>query len=396
MNKGLETISHPPTQSSPPRSITEKATAVLRHATRALAARPFHPHRLFQNGHAQTLVGYAWPRRFRLRAHRRDEARLFEVEPDVRVLAHCRWQQDRAAHPAMLLAHGLEGTSASAYMLGTADKAYRAGFNVVRLNFRTCGGTDDLSPTLYNSAMTGDLRRVLEELIKGERLSRLFLVGFSMGGNMALRLMGDWGDEAPRELLGVCAVSPSIDLTASAAAIERRSNWLYQRSFIRSLHRRMKRKKRRFPELYDLEGLRHARTIRQFDERFTTKYGGFQSVEEYYERASALAVLPRIARPTLIIHAQDDPFIPFEPFRRARLEENPNIILLAPARGGHVGFVAHEANGEDRFWAENRIVEFCQLIGSLESPESPESLESRKISFAHLPSSVSSAREFEK
>ena len=368
MNKGLETITHPPTQSALPRSSTEKPSAVLaRQAAGALAARPFHPHRLLQNGHAQTLAGYAWPRRFRLRAHLRDEARLFALEPDVRLLAHCRWQPERAAQPTMLLAHGLEGASASAYMLGTADKAFRAGFNVVRLNFRTCGGTEDLSPTLYHSAMTGDLRRVLEELIEHDRLPRLFLVGFSMGGNMALRLMGDWGEEAPRELLGVCAVSPSIDLTASADAIEGRPNWLYQKSFVRSLHRRMKRKKRSFPELYDIEGLRHVRTIRQFDERFTTRHGGFQSVEEYYERASSISVLPRIARPTLIIHAQDDPFIPYEPFRRARLEENPNIILLAPAHGGHVGFVAHEANGEDRFWAENRVVEFCRLIASLKS-----------------------------
>ena len=336
--------------------------AFLEEAASVLQIRPFTPHPKFTSGHAQTLAGYYWPRGFLKRAHLGDEARIFEVEPDVRLLAHCRWQQDRLRHPALVLVHGLEGSDTSVYMLGTAEKAFGAGFNVVRLNLRTCGNTEHMTPTLYNSALSGDLRAVLRELIEEDGFSSVYLAGFSMGGNMCLLLAGEDARNVPEQLKGVCAVSPTIDLNSCAEAIERRANWLYKQSFIRSMRKRVLRKRKFFPQLYDTEALSRVRTLRDFDQHYTIVHGGYSSVEEYYERASSLPLLSKIRTPALMIHAQDDPFVPFYPFRHPSIAENPYLIFLAPEHGGHVGFVGADAEGEDRFWVENRVVEFCRLV----------------------------------
>jgi predicted alpha/beta-fold hydrolase len=335
----------------------------LAEVARALRAKPFTPHPLFRSGHAQTLIAFAWPRRRRLRELRADEARLFEVEREVRVLVHCRWQPDRRACPTLLLVHGLEGSSESIYMLSTALKAHRAGFNVLRLNMRTCGDTLHLTETLYNSGMSQDLCALLRELVERDGLTDVFLAGFSLGGNMSLKLAGEYGARFPSALKGVCAVSPSVELAASASAIGRRSNRVYQRRFIRSLKRRMREAARLYPERYDASNLRLVRTLHDFDERYTAPHGGFRDAADYYARSSSLPLIPRIRIPTLIIHAEDDPFIPFDSLRHPNVGANPNLILLAPRHGGHVGFVSDgNTAGEDRFWAENRIIEFCERM----------------------------------
>ncbi|HEX8179777.1 MAG TPA: alpha/beta fold hydrolase [Pyrinomonadaceae bacterium] len=335
----------------------------LREIERTLKRKPFRPHPLFRSGHAQTLAGYAWPRRVLLHGHERDEARTFEVEPGVRLLAHCRWQAARQKHPTLIVVHGLEGSSASRYMLGTADKAYRAGFNALRLNLRSCGDTFHLTPTLYHSGMAHDFLAIVQELITRDGLTDIFLGGFSLSGNMSLKLAGDEGARLPRELRGVFAVSPAIDLPACAAAIAWRSNWLYQHDFLRRLRRRLRAADKFYPGRYDLSDLRAVRTLRDFDARYTAPAGGYRDVDDYYTSASSLPRIPDIRRPALIIHAEDDPFVPFASFRNPALKENPYVVLLAPRHGGHVGFVAADREpAADRFWAENRLVEFCRLV----------------------------------
>lgn len=334
----------------------------LSQAEQALKTNPFNPHPLFTSGHAQTLAGFAWPRRFRYRPVS-DEGRFFEVAPDSKVLAHCRWQSNRAEHPTMLLWHGIEGSSSSVYMLAMAQKAFHSGFNVLRLNLRNCGGTEHLTPTLYHGGLTEDLRAVVTELVERDGLPRIFVVGFSLGGNMVLKLAGEYGDNPPKQLVSVCAVSPSIDLGASADIIELRSNWIYSQDFLRRLKSRIRTKNKLFPELYDISGLKRVHSIRAFDDRFTSVTHGFENAADYYHKASSLRVVGRIKLPTLIIHAQDDPFIPFAPLRDSALTKNPNILLLAPERGGHVAFISAKplADEPDRFWAENQVVSFCKL-----------------------------------
>jgi predicted alpha/beta-fold hydrolase len=328
----------------------------------SLEDKPFTPHPLFKNGHAQTILAFAWPRYFTMAMSDPAQERLFELEPDVRLLAHCHWQSNPVMHPSLLLVHGLEGSSSSKYMLGTADKAFAIGFNVIRLNLRSCGGTEHLTPSLYHGGMTGDLRGVVKELVERDRLTSIFLVGFSIGGNIVLKLAGEDANVLPTEVSAFCAISPVVDLSCCAEAIGFRSTWVYEQYFLRSLRRRLLIKHELYPELYDTSELHLVHTIRDFDERYTAHQGGFKDAEDYYRRASALPFIKHIRRPALIIHAQDDPFVPFEPLNHSSVIDNSHVVLLAPEHGGHVGFVADQIEEQDRFWVENRIVEFCQLI----------------------------------
>ena len=343
----------------------QRLSARLREVARAFAGRPFVPHPLFPGAHAQTVVSSMhYPRRRSLRGERAlYESRLFEVEPGTRILLRCRWQPRRREAPTLLLLHGLEGSSDSLYVLGTAQKAFREGFNVVAMNMRNCGGTEHLAGTLYHSGMTGDIGRVLlEEMAGREGLGRVFLAGFSMSGNMVLRLAGEYGADAPAALAGVAAVSPSIDLNSCADALERRVNSLYRWSFVSSLRGRVRRKARLSPDAFDTRDLRRVRTIRQFDERYTAPHGGFRDAADYYARTSSRRRIPDIRVPTLVLHAFDDPLIPAAPFRDRGIADNPDVLLVLTRRGGHVGFLAARAEGEDRHWAENRVVEFCRVV----------------------------------
>ncbi len=341
----------------------DKVPEFLKTVSETFSTNPFIASSLIHGRHLQTLGAYAWPRRYRLqRFSRLDEERLFEVEDGARVLSHCRWHTLREDHPTVILWHGIEGSTASVYMIATADKAFRAGYNVVRVNFRNCGGTEHLTPTLYHGGLSGDLKAIIDELLTKDRLRRIYPIGFSLGGNVVLKLAGEYGADPPPELAAVCAISPSVDLAASTDLILQRNNWVYHGNFVRSLKRKVRSKNKIFPGLYDLSKLALVKTIRDFDEHFTSVAHGFLNADDYYYRCSSLRVIDRIRVPTLIIHAQDDPFIPFEPLRNNALTQNPCILLVGTEKGGHVAFVGSKSKVEDRFWAENRAVEFCRLV----------------------------------
>lgn len=342
---------------------THEVQNFFKRAAALLAAKPFTPHTIFKSGDAQTLAAWAWPRRYRLERPPQDEDRLFETEPGVKVLAHCRWQKDRGKHATVVIWHGMEGSANSIYMIGTADKAFRAGFNVVRVNYRNCGGTEHLTPTLYHGGLSDDLRVVINHLIENDGLNRIFLLGFSLGGNMVLKVAGEYGEDAPSEIVAAGVVSPSVDLKASAELILSRRNWLYHKQFMHSLKNRIRLKHKLFPDVYDLSRLPQIRNLREFDEEFTSIAGGFLNASDYYTRASSIRVVANIRIPTLIIHAEDDPFIPFDPLRHADFSENPYLMLVKTERGGHVAFISSRTD-EDRFWAENRVVEFFQLANA--------------------------------
>jgi predicted alpha/beta-fold hydrolase len=330
------------------------------------ATKPFQVHPVFASGHAQTLAAWACPYKYRfdqLEATK-DQHRLFDIDAGIQVLAQCRWQAKRTERPTMVMWHGIEGSTESGYMPSTALKAFRAGFNVVRVNYRNCGNTENLTPTLYHGGLSGDLWFVINELIQRDGLQRIYPVGFSLGGNMVLKLLGEYGAEPPREVVAAAVVSPSVDLQASTDLIMARRNWLYHKNFVGSLKRRIRRKHELYPDLYNLEELRQIRTIKEFDEVFTSAANGFADADDYYHRMSSVRIVDQIRVPTLMIHSQDDPFIPIEPLQQALFSENPYLQLLATDRGGHVAFIAKKQPNEDRFWAENRVVEFCALAES--------------------------------
>lgn len=326
-----------------------------------ITQRPFVPHPAIRNAHAQTIIGYLLPRRTGL-LNQNIEPRYFDVAPNVRLLAYCSWQPDRRESPTLVTIHGLEGSSESGYMRGTAEKALRAGFNVLRMNMRNCGGTAHLTESLYHAGLTGDVRAIISELSERDGLKEIYLAGFSLGGNLSLKLAGEYGEKPPSTLKGVIAISPSIHLSSCADAIEMNSNVIYEKSFVSSLKRSIRLKAELYPNRYDTSALRRIRSIRDFDAAYVVPHCGFRDVDDYYTRASALPHISRIKIPALIIHAKDDPFIPFHPFESDEIASNPNVLMIATERGGHVGFVAARAKGEDRFWAENMIIEFiCAL-----------------------------------
>jgi uncharacterized protein len=317
------------------------------------------PKRGLTNGHLMTVYCWGKPRAFP--ALPPPTERYFEIEPATRVLAHCHWQRDPAAHPALIALHGLEGSSAAHYMRGIAAKAHGRGFNVVLLNQRNCGGTEALSHGLYHSGLTADAAHVIAEL-RREGINRVVVAGYSLGGNLALKLAGDYGSAPPPSLKGVCAISPVIELAACVNALERRANFVYQWNFVRGLKARMRRKAAAHPGRFSLERLPLVRTVRQFDEYFTAPHFGFQDADDYYFRASAMRVVDRIRIPALVITAEDDPFVPVEIFRDAQLRRNPHINVVVTRHGGHCGFVSNANGSDDGYWAERRLVGFAETV----------------------------------
>jgi len=254
--------------------------------------------------------------------------------------------------------HGLEGSSESGYVIGIAQKGLAAGMNVVRVNQRNCGGTDHLAPTLYNSSLSGDIASVARHLVEGG-VSRFALVGFSMGGNLVLKTAGEWGREGPREFQAVAAVCPAMDLAASADALHLPGNRLYEAYFMRKLRRRFRSKAKLFPGQFDPTRLRGLRSLRDFDDKITAYYCGFEGAVDYYARAAASNVVDQISVPGLILHAANDPFVRLIPETRKKIADNPNLTFVEEADGGHCSFIA-DANGYDGRWAEQQVIEFLR------------------------------------
>ena len=316
----------------------------------------FEPQPLLRNRHAMTIAAVYWPRRFSLPP---PDQRLFRVADDTQLLAACHWQDGkRKAAPVIAIVHGLEGSCDSNYVLGIAEKAYRRGFHVVRLNQRNCGGSERLTPTLYNSGMSGDYRAIFEELTERDGFTQVFFAGYSMGGNLVSKMAGEYGNAVPRALRGVCAICPALDLAACADALDKHENYFYQRHFVQGLMTRYSRKAAMFPKIYSRDGFGTIRSVRAFDDAITAPCFGYRDAQEYYEAASARKVLAQVRVPMLMITAQDDPFVPYESFLAALVTENPAIRFVAPQHGGHCAFISRHG-GAERFWAEARVLDFC-------------------------------------
>ncbi len=255
-----------------------------------------------------TLYGWGNPRYFpRLPP---PTVRYFDVDEQSRVLAHCHWQARPWERPALILLHGLNASSDAHYMKGIATKAFARGMSVVRLNQRNCGNTERLSAGLFHSGLTHDAKVVMAELAAVDGITAIAIAGYSLGGNLALKLAGEYGDAPPSALQAVAAVSPILEISPCVRALERPGNFLYQWNFVRDLKRRMRRKEEFWPGRFDLTRLRFVRTVRQFDEFYTAPHFGFKDAEDYYFQASGMRVVERIRVPALVITAEDDPFVP--------------------------------------------------------------------------------------
>ncbi len=334
----------------------------------SFAVTPFRPRRWLANGHLQTIIGNFLPRIDRLPPY---TAELVEVSPAThgqissQVLCHCHWQPEavRRERLTVILVHGLEGSSQSQYIVGNANRMWAAGMNVVRMNMRNCGGTESLTPTLYHSGLSADVKTVLDHVVRRHGLTGVALVGYSMGGNLVLKMAGEVGPSVP-ELRGVVGVSPAFDLGPSADALHEPANRLYERRFRKNLLKRFRRKAMLFPRCFDPARADGVRSLREFDENITALYSGFSGACDYYYRASAARVLEGIAVPTLILHAADDPFIRVTEESAAKIAANPNIDYVETAHGGHCAFLENpdKAQGYDGYWAEETLL--CFLMAA--------------------------------
>jgi uncharacterized protein len=339
----------------------------------AAVVNDFVPRRFLRGGHLQTIAGNFLRR---INGLPEPHEQLFEIEPGVRLLCHCNWQPEPQSKLTLLIVHGLEGSSRSRYVIGTGSRAWRQGWNVVRMNIRGCGGTEHLSSTLYHSGLSQDVEHLVAAM-SAEGLQRIALVGFSMGGNQVLRAAGRWGESAPPQVVAVAAVSPACDLALSSDRLHQPDNRLYEWWFVQSLRRSFRRKAALWPGKFDTALLEHVRSVRDFDEHITARYMGFCGADDYYDKASSMHVLDRIAVPALVVHADDDPFIVISEASRRKLAANPKITFLNTRHGGHCAFLAAPSRhggmpGEppvglpgltdDGRWAERKIVEFLARV----------------------------------
>jgi len=240
-----------------------------------------------------------------------------------------------------------------------AAAALREGFAAHRFHMRTCGGTERLCPTLYHAGLTSDLLAVLRQF-QAEGRGPIFLVGFSLGGNIVLKLAGELGDAARPLLSGVCAVSTPIDLDASARRIGRPENRFYERRFVRRMRARLCATGRYSPA--DFAGLD---TLWAIDDRITAPSFAFGDAANYYRTQSAIRYLSGIRLPVLLVQAKDDTFVPFEAFESEAVRFNPWICLLATEHGGHLGFIGRHPS---RFWADQTILRWIAGTKAMKGP----------------------------
>jgi uncharacterized protein len=316
----------------------------------------YNPPWFLRNGHLQSILPIL-TRRVAGIVYRRQ--RIETPDADFLDLDYSTVGARRAA----IVSHGLEGDTSRPYVLGMVRALNRQGWDAVAWNFRGCSGESNRHLRLYHSGDTEDLHTVVTHVLASGRYSQLALIGFSMGGNITLKYLGDRGPTVASQI--VCAVVFSVpcDLTSAAQAMDRPANAIYMQRFLRMLHHKIRLKMQMFPGAIDDHGYGNIRSFKEFDDRYTAPLHGFENAEEYWRWASSKPVLAGITIPTLVVDAADDPFLApaCHPIEAARM--NPGLFLEIPAYGGHVGFMAWSSDGS--YWSEQRAMDFLTVGTSL-------------------------------
>lgn len=285
------------------------------------------------------------------------ESVRYQTEPDIQILVHSQ-RPEGAPRGELVLVHGLEGSSDAGYARSMTYAALEAGFATHRVNLRSCGGTEELALSNYHSGQTSDVLHVLRER-KRVSDAPIFLVGFSLGGNVSLKLAGELGESARDLIAGVCAVSTPIDLAACADALGKPENRIYAQRFLARLKDKIRTRYRQAPQIYTLEHLSKVRTIYDFDDYYTARLFGFGTAANYYRTQSSNQFLERIRVPALVVTAKDDPLVPFSTYDHPAFQRNPCLRLVAVDHGGHLGFIARR---RPRFWLDGLVMDWLQEI----------------------------------
>jgi uncharacterized protein len=262
----------------------------------------------------------------------------------------------RKSSSLVIISHGLEGNAQRAYIKGMAKAFYDQGFDTLAWNYRGCGEEINKQLRFYHSGATDDLSTVIEH---GSRhYEKIFLVGFSLGGNLTLKYLGEKGNQVNPKIKKAVTFSVPMELHSSCQQISKPTNWVYSNRFLKSLKLKVRTKAKLFPEL-KIDKLETIKSLIEFDDNYTAPVHGFKNAIDYYTKCSSLYFLPTIKTQTLIVSAQNDPFLSKECF--PDLSNHSSVKLDSPARGGHVGFAQFNKNG--LYWSELRALKFIASQG---------------------------------
>jgi predicted alpha/beta-fold hydrolase len=281
-----------------------------------------------------------------------ERVRIDTSDGDFLDLDFARTGSDRVA----VLLHGLEGNASRAYVLGMVRALNRNGWDALAMNFRGCSGECNRKLRFYHSGDTQELRTVLSHVAEKEHYSELALIGFSIGGNIVLKYLGECGSDVSSLVRKAVTFSVPCDLTSSSYKLAELANRIYLKRFLRLLHQKIQMKMEIMPEIIDDTGFRRIKNFQDFDDRYTAPIHGFKDALDYWEKASCKPFLPQIAIPTLLVNSADDPFLPEPCYPVSEARANPSLFLEIPSSGGHVGFVQFNPRGE--YWSESRALSF--------------------------------------
>lgn len=328
-----------------------------------LASRKFNP-MPFHNSLIQTAAGVWMPPFTERKNHMMEKREFVRVAENSEIALDYSLHMEANRHPTVVIIPGVLGSSSSPFSVGVANKAVHYDFNAVRVNLRSAGNTGSRSSTLYHAGQSEDIRRVFDELGNKGLTEKLYIAATSLGGNIVLKAIGEMGEEARQRIGGIALVSPVVDLEHASVNINRIHEYLV----LRTLKKKVEEKAKLSPDNWDTSVLKRIKTIPQWDSVYQTGpkplRWGFTDVQDYYQKASALRYVSKIAIPTFIIHSQDDPMVSPLPLRGEQFASNPHIFVLKTLHGGHTGFVNFRKTGDDldRHWAQNRAMEFFRLL----------------------------------
>ena len=305
----------------------------------------------FSNGHIQSL----FPTLFRkVRGVVYERERMWTPDDDFLDLDWSRVGAERL----VIITHGLEGNSERWYVLGMVRAVNRSGWDGLAWNMRGCSGEPNNKLRSYHSGASEDLGAVIEHVIDRQEYSSIGLVGFSLGGNMTLKYLGEYGKNLDSSIAMAVTCSVPCDLASGAEEMAKFSNRIYMRRFTRMLHGKIKAKMRIMPDMISDKGYHQIKTFKEFDNRYTAPIHGFRDAEDYYRQASSKQYLQAITIPSLLVNAQNDPFLGEACYPVQEAEANPNLFLEMPESGGHVGFISFNKKGE--YWFESRVASFLK------------------------------------
>ena len=328
---------------------------------RALEEHPFEVGGILGNSHIQTVSGVFIPY-FKAEGWKVDR-KLIDLADGSKIAADFSIQDNPKDHPTVVIVPGLVASSHATYSLGIGHKAFHYGFNVVRMNLRNQGGTEHLSKSLYHGGQSEDVITLINTLVD-QGLDNIYLTGVSLGGNICLKAVGELGEEAKKHIKTLGVLSPVADPLVSWQPMEKRENLLYQANIVHGLKDLIRKKAVIEPGVWDTSLLKGIKTMQQLDEAYQVPFYGFKTCDDYYRNESSMPWVPKITIPTLVIHAEDDTFVPVEPLKRPEFSNNPNIVTLITPKGGHSGFISSRKRyGDlDLHWDQNRVIDFFRLL----------------------------------